>query len=73
MMTLFFTEERVVDYDSAIKSDTEKFSQYFQAMLKQGIMLPPSQFEALFISTEHTIEDLDYTIEAYNESIQNLK
>lgn len=69
MMTLFFTESEVVDYETAIKSDTKLFALYFQSMLKQGIMLPPSQFEALFISTEHSSEDLDKTIQAFKNFI----
>lgn len=69
MMTLFFTESDVVDYNSALKSDTKRFALFFQSMLEQGIMLPPSQFEALFISTEHSSEDLEYTIQAFKTSI----
>jgi len=69
MMTLFFTEETVADYNSAVKSDTKLFGKYFHEMLKRGIYLPPAQFEALFVSTAHSVEDLNKTIEASNESL----
>ncbi|MEW6508621.1 MAG: glutamate-1-semialdehyde 2,1-aminomutase [Bacteroidota bacterium] len=69
MMTLFFTEEPVCDYNSAIKSDTKLFGRYFHEMLKRGIYLPPAQFEAMFVSTSHTKDDLDKTIKASKESI----
>ncbi|GAB6281830.1 MAG: glutamate-1-semialdehyde 2,1-aminomutase [Ignavibacterium sp.] len=73
MMTLFFTEEKVVDYNSAIKSNTNFFSSYFNEMLKQNIYLPPAQFEAFFISTAHSKEDLDKTIKANYNSIKSLQ
>ena len=64
MFTLFFNPGRVTDYNSAVKSDTTKYAEYFATMLKAGIYLPPSQFEACFISTKHKQEDLDTTIAA---------
>lgn len=73
MMTLFFTEEKVVDYNTAIKSKTNLFSSYFNLMLKQNIYLPPAQFEAFFISTAHSKEDLDKTIEANYNTIKSLQ
>ncbi|MDF1611741.1 glutamate-1-semialdehyde 2,1-aminomutase [Stygiobacter electus] len=72
MMTLFFTEEPVVDYNSAVKSDTKLFAKYFHEMLNQGIYFPPAQFEAMFISTEHTKEDLDKTIEVNLKALKSL-
>ncbi|MCX7874726.1 MAG: glutamate-1-semialdehyde 2,1-aminomutase [Melioribacteraceae bacterium] len=72
MMTLFFTEEEVVDYNSAIKSDTKLYAKYFHELLNNGIYFPPAQFEALFISTEHSIKDLDKTIEANLIALKNL-
>jgi glutamate-1-semialdehyde 2,1-aminomutase (EC 5.4.3.8) len=67
MFTLFFTEAPVRDYDSAMTSDTKKFARYFLEMLNQGIYLPPSQFEAAFISAAHTERDIERTVEAnYN-------
>lgn len=70
MMTLFFTEEPVTDYNSAVKSDTKLFGKYFHEMLKRGIYLPPAQFEALFVSTAHSSEDLNKTIEASKEALK---
>ena len=63
VMSVFFTPEKVRDYDSALTSDTEKFSRYFRYMIENGIYVAPSQFEALFISAALTDEDLDRTIE----------
>jgi len=64
MFTLFFTREPVRDYRTAKMSDTRRFAQFFIEMMEQGIYLPPSQFEACFISLAHTQKDLDKTIEA---------
>jgi glutamate-1-semialdehyde 2,1-aminomutase len=64
MSCLFFTSEEVIDYDSAVKSDTEKFAAYFNAMLNQGIYLAPSQFEAAFLSMAHTEDDIEKTVKA---------
>ena len=70
MFTLFFTEQKVVDYDTAKTSDTKKFGKYFGKMLEQGIYLPPSQFEAAFISTAHSAKDIDTTIKANYEALK---
>ena len=67
MMALFFTEEKVTDFKSAVKSDTEIYGEYFHEMLQRGIYLAPAQFEAMFVSTAHTREDLEKTIEAQAE------
>ena len=64
MFTLFFNPGPVVDYDCALKSDTTVYAKYFRAMLKAGIYLPPSQFEANFISTAHKQRDFNKTITA---------
>lgn len=72
MMTLFFTEEPVIDYNTAVKSDTKLFAKYFHEMLNRGIYFPPAQFEAMFISTAHSKEDLDKTIEANLEALKSL-
>lgn len=70
MMCMFFTEEPVNDFKSAVKSDTTLYGKYFHEMLKRGIYLAPAQFEALFVSTAHTKEDLDRTIEAHKEALK---
>lgn len=72
MFTLFFTDEEVYDYDSAKKSDTKKFTRYFNEMLERGIYLPPSQFEAAFISTAHSTEDINRTLQAFEETIKKI-
>lgn len=72
MMCLFFTEEPVEDFNSAVKSDTELYGKYYHQMLQRGIYLAPAQFEALFVSTAHSNEDIDKTIEAHRESLMSL-
>ncbi|MCB9247898.1 MAG: glutamate-1-semialdehyde 2,1-aminomutase [Ignavibacteriales bacterium] len=69
MMCMFFTEEKVDDFQSAVKSDTQLYGKYFHKMLDQGIYLAPAQFEALFVSTAHSKEDLDKTIKAHYNSL----
>jgi glutamate-1-semialdehyde 2,1-aminomutase len=72
MFTLFFTEGPVRDYRTAKLSDTKRFAQFFIEMMEQGIYLPPSQFEAWFISLAHTQKDLDKTIEACEEAFKKI-
>ena len=64
MLTLFFTAGPVNNLEEAKKSDLTQFRKFFQGMLEAGISLPPSQFEALFISRAHTPEDLEFTVAA---------
>ncbi len=64
LLSLFFTNEPVKDFDSAKKSDTALYGRYFNHMLDMGIYLAPAQFEAMFISACHTDEDVEKTIEA---------
>ena len=64
MFTLFFTPEPVTDYDSAMNCDTKRYAKYFTGMLKSGIYLPPSQFEACFLSTTHKERHLRKMISA---------
>ena len=72
MMCMFFIEGPVVDFKTAVKSDTELYGKYFHEMLKRGIYLAPAQFEALFVSTSHSTADLDKTILAHKESLKTL-
>lgn len=72
MMSVFFTDKPVTDYNSVMTSDTEKFKAYFMAMLEEGIYLPPSQFEACFMSAAHSDEDIDKTIYAYEKAMRLL-
>jgi glutamate-1-semialdehyde 2,1-aminomutase len=72
MMCVFFTEKPVNDFKSALTSDTALYGKYFHEMLNRGIYLAPAQFEALFVSTAHSKEDLDKTINAHKESLENI-
>jgi glutamate-1-semialdehyde 2,1-aminomutase len=73
LMTLFFNDDAVLDYDDAKRSDTARFSAFFNEMLNRGIFLAPSQFEALFVSAAHTDDDIDRTVEAARESLGAMK
>jgi glutamate-1-semialdehyde 2,1-aminomutase len=64
MIGIFFTDKDVVDYETAKSANLDHFKRYFRYMLEKGISLPPSQFEGLFLSTAHTMEDIEATIEA---------
>lgn len=66
MIGFFFTNEEVVDFDSAKTSDTELFADYYRLMAEEGIFLPPSQFEGMFLSTAHTEEHIAKTVEAFH-------
>jgi glutamate-1-semialdehyde 2,1-aminomutase len=70
MMTWFFTDQPVTDYATALRSDRARFGRFFHAMLERGIYLPPSQFEALFVSAAHSEADITRTIEAAGEAFQ---
>jgi glutamate-1-semialdehyde 2,1-aminomutase len=73
MMTPFFAAEPVVDYDTAKRSDTARFARFHQGMLERGVYLPPSQFEAMFVSLAHTPADLEATIAAAEEALRALR
>jgi glutamate-1-semialdehyde 2,1-aminomutase len=66
----YFTEEPVHNLADAMKSDRARFAKYFHGMLKRGIYLAPSQFEAGFLSTAHTMEDIEKTVAAARESFR---
>ncbi len=68
MFSLFFTDRPVTDWPSAKTSDTTRFARYFQSMLNQGIYLAPSQFEAGFMSTVHSSEQIQKTIDAARQA-----
>src|SRR6266404_2955294 len=68
MFTWFFTAGPVTNWDSAARSDTEAFGSFFRSMLDNGIYLPPSQFEAAFLSAAHTAEDVQQTIAAAKQA-----
>ena len=72
MLTAFFTSDPVVDWNSAKRSDTKRYGQFFHQMLEQGVYLAPSQFEAAFLSTAHTPADVDRTIKAARTAFKGL-
>jgi glutamate-1-semialdehyde 2,1-aminomutase len=72
MFTLFFAGEPVYDYNSAKKSDTAKFSKYHQSVLTEGVYLPPSQFEACFVSSAHTKSDFNRTIKSIDKTLRSI-
>ena len=64
MLTVFFTPTPPHNLAQAAAADLHRFSRFFHGMLQRGILLPPSQFEAWFISTMHTDDDIDLTVRA---------
>jgi glutamate-1-semialdehyde 2,1-aminomutase len=73
MFTVFFTASPVEDYLTAKESDTEAFARYFVLMLEQGIYLPPSQFEAIFVSLAHSQDDLEATVAAARAAFRKMR
>jgi glutamate-1-semialdehyde 2,1-aminomutase len=71
MFTWFFQAGPVSDWDTAAKSDTRAFARFHRSMLESGIYLPPSQYEAMFLSAAHSEEDLGRTIEAARHVLGN--
>jgi glutamate-1-semialdehyde 2,1-aminomutase len=71
MFTVFFTDRAVVDFATAKTCDTQRFNSHFHSMLQQGIYLAPSQFEAAFISTAHSLDDIDQTIRAAKRGLSS--
>lgn len=69
MITVFFTDKEVVDFETAKKSDTEKFAKVWRKLAEKGIYWPPSQFEAAFVSTVHSTKDIEETLKAFEESV----
>ena len=73
MVGIFYTDQTVHSFDEANTTDQKLFAKIFHGMLERGVYLPPSPFEALFLSNSLTDEDLDYTINAFSEVIASLK
>jgi glutamate-1-semialdehyde 2,1-aminomutase len=68
MITPFFTDKPVTDYTSAIQSDTKRFAFFFWNMIENGMFLPPSQFEAWFVSTQHGEKEIEATLAAVDKA-----
>ncbi len=73
MIGFFFTDEKVINYETAKASDLDFFANYYREMANEGIFLPPSQFEGLFLSTAHSDEDIAKTITAVEKAFVTLK
>lgn len=72
MVGFFLTNEEVTNYEQAKTSNLDMFAEYYQYMLQEGVFLPPSQFEGMFLSTAHTDEDIQRTIEAAENAFSKL-
>ena len=71
ILTVFFTNGEVVDYESALSSDVDLYARFFHGMLAEGIYLPPSQFEAIFVSLAHSQKDIELTARAAEQTLPN--
>lgn len=73
MLGFFLTEGPVTDFDSANTSDLDLFAKMYRNLLEEGVYLPPSQFEGMFLSTKHTEEDIQKTLTAFNNALDKIK
>ena len=73
MFCSYFTDANVINYKTAKTSDTTRFAKFFSSMLRKGIYLAPSQFEAGFISLAHTEKDIEQTVRAAYDSFLAIK
>lgn len=72
MMTVFFTDTEVRDFQSAKSSDTDMFAKFFKSLLRNGVLIPPSQFEAWFVSVSHEEEHIDEALERIEKALKEL-
>lgn len=72
MIGFFFTNENVINYDVAKTADLDLFAKYYRLMAEEGIYLPPSQFEGMFLSTAHTEEHINKTIQSFHTVFEKL-
>jgi len=72
LVTPFFTTQAVRDFASATSANTEQYARFFRGMLTRGIYPPPSQFEAWFLSSAHTVKDIDQTVRAARSAIKDV-
>ncbi|NOZ82340.1 MAG: aspartate aminotransferase family protein, partial [Euryarchaeota archaeon] len=70
MLQLYFTSQEVRDYRTALQADAELFLRYQRGMLARGVFLAPSQYESCFLSTAHTAEDVEQTLEKASEAVR---
>ena len=72
MISLHFTENEVIDFETATSGNNKRFNKYFHGMLNEGVYLPPSAFESYFLNDALSIEDIDFTINAFKKVINTL-
>ncbi len=72
MMTVFFTDTEVRDFQSAKSSDTDMFAKFFKSLLRNGVLIPPSQFEAWFVSVSHEEEHIAEALERIEKALKEL-
>lgn len=72
MLTPFFIDQEVTDYSSAKRSDTDRYARFFHRMMDEGVYLPPSQFEAMFLGLAHTEADVEKVVEAAHRSLERI-
>lgn len=72
MFQIYFTDKEVYDYSTAKSADIEKFSQYFHTLLKNGVFIPPSQFECCFLSLKHDEGDIQKTLDVVENFMKNI-
>ena len=73
MFQIFFTNKPVIDSKTSKKADGKKFQKLFRTLLKEGVFIPPSQFEVVFLSDAHTENDLNKTLDAYHSALKSVK
>jgi glutamate-1-semialdehyde 2,1-aminomutase len=73
VLTPFFTDRPVRDFQSAMTANTDHYAAFFRGMLTRGVYPPPSQFEAWFLSAAHTVKDVDTTIRAARAAMRNVR
>ena len=73
MFQIFFTNTPVVDSKTSKKANGKKFQKLFKTLLKEGVFIPPSQFEVVFLSDAHTENDLNKTLDAYHSALKSVK
>lgn len=71
-VSIQFTDERVIDFGGCNRSDSDRFAMFFHSMFDQGIMMPPSKYEALFVSAAHTDADIARTAECINNAFRHM-
>ncbi len=72
MTQVYFTDQEVIDYETAQKSDTDGFLKFFNYLLEEGVFIAPSQYECVFLSNQHSKEDLDFTLNAIEVALKKL-